>query len=146
MTEQFSQEYKAFMHKAKALQKLWVPGEGDWYTFLGADRAYLLDYPLDPRLGGVDDDVRWLPTLFQLIRVIEGRWPNIQTHIWSSPYVSVLIRVWDENVKEESESDGLHWCRKCRKKEPCPHQAWAEGKDLLLAAAQLAVRALEGDK
>jgi len=70
--DEHSPKYIAFMQKAKRLQALWVPGAGDWYTFLGADRAYLLDYPLDPRLGSVDDDVRWLPSLFQLIRIIEG--------------------------------------------------------------------------
>jgi len=132
MDEQFSPEYIAFMRGAGALQALWVPGAGDRYTFLGADKAYLLDYPLDPRLGGVDDDVRWLPSLFQLLRIIEKagwRWGAEMLTERKGPggrYTEYRI-----GAEREEDKDSL-LCL----------DNWEEG-DLMLAAAKLAARAVE---
>ena len=95
--DEHSQEYIAFMQKAEALQALWVPGVGD-FIWCGEQGFYGL-WIIVPRsednspfgLAGLDhsgffgvfsdlDELRpfvrgigvWLPSLFQLIRIIEG--------------------------------------------------------------------------
>ena len=124
MTEQFSQEYIAFIRKAKVLQTLWVPAAGDWVllTHRGKQEVNCL--------GTMDDSrdwvewakealeyrhIVWLPTLFQLTRVIEGAG-------WE----------WQRTI------DGRWLIKTCSDY----YTVSAKGDDLL-AAAQLAVRAVE---
>jgi len=93
MDEQFSPEYIAFMRGAGALQALWVPKAGDWAWADEDIKAVLLVNIWPPqRKGGlatieaavygeelgpcsyefIEGEITWLPSLFQLIRVIEG--------------------------------------------------------------------------
>jgi len=124
--DEYSQAYKDFMRGAEALQALWVPGAGDRYTFLGADKAYLLDYPLDPRLGGVDDDVRWLPSLFQLIGIIESAGYRLKLDTFSRTDMEGLrYDLVASNFQTEDHIEAIE-------------------SDLMLCAAQLAARAVEG--
>ena len=143
MTEQFSQEYIAFIRKAEAVQALWNLDsyrEGDhvWVDGkVGVVAAYdsrdffsdesvrlfavfhaRLNMPLgDPKPGiWARCNLIWLPTLFQLIRVIEGagwRWQRDMDEKW-------LIVKGAEYYRAEG---------------------WKDGD--MLAAAQLAVRAVE---
>ena len=132
MTEQFSQEYIAYILKAKGLQdkalKEW-PSEGDWVWFDGkAHLVRALDKQRARVLVGAAwykvEDVTWLPTLFQLIRVIEGANEG-RTH-WR------IFRMRDGRRKYTMT---VHTFGK--------HEHNANSDDLLLAAAQLAVRAVE---
>ena len=139
MTEQFSQEYIAYIlsDEAKVLQKLWVPAAGDWIllTHRGEQEVNCLG-TMDDRKDWAEwarealkyRDMTWLPTLFQLIGVIEGRWPRVEMG-------SYLL-------------DGVrhHWMRglemppKTSVGRPIVRET-----DIMLAAAQLAVRAVEGE-
>ena len=149
MTEQFSQEYIAYIRKDKVLQKLWcsdsytvgdqVLVDGRVGTVAALDtRDYFADegvryfaisfeYPNRRALGSPEWEVwerhslTWLPALFQLIGVIEGagwRWYKRSDGIWGI--------VNDENG-EGYRVEGAKY-----------------RTDLMLAAAQLAVRAVEG--
>ena len=138
MTEQFTPEYIAYILKAKALQALWMPAVGDAFLVhaTGATEV-ILDW--DARDTGVwtiqlgigagstkhfwtrgticGPGAVWLPTLFQLIRVIEGagfHWYRRTNETWG--------------IHREGDAD--RW------------EVNAYGDDLL-AAAQLAVRAVE---
>ena len=137
MTEQFSQEYKAFMQsdEAKGLQALWVPAAGDWVllTHRGEGVPNCLG-TMDDRKDWVDwarealkyRDVTWLPTLFQLIRVIEGA-----GYDWKLQ--GSMRRKGTRVYSMSAEQDG-----------PDILDYLSEiDKDLVLAAAQLAVRAVE---
>ena len=121
--QQFSEEYIDYMQsdEAKALRALWVPAVGDWVADKWPHKTYVEligESPCDFTVGDISEPPHnvesfWLPTLFQLIRVIEGAgWE------W---------RRSGENL--------LGWPRKRPSK-----LAVFDHKDLLLAAAQLAVR------
>jgi len=199
MTEH-SQEYIAFMQKAEALQALWVPGAGDWAWADEDIKAVLLVNIWPPqRKGGlatieaavygeevgpcsyefIEGEITWLPSLFQLIRVIEGRWPSVQIGIRpSGNELWPRVHIWAaaECVRWDPEGAGFWRCEACggdnlheqtdgsvtcgpwpedisgRAHDKwdggsglpvCPHCGWSEGKDLMLAAAQLAARAVE---
>ena len=145
MTEQFSQEYKAFMQsdEAKGLQALWVPSIRDVVGVVDCDTVCLYSVQanyLSEQIGLQDEEGQffgvfgeldelkewalerdymfWLPTLFQLIRVIEGAG---QRFILMSPTETNHYWTLDIGLIEYNE------------------------QDLLLAAAQLAVRAIGGE-
>jgi len=118
MDEQFSQEYIAFMQKAEGLQALWVPEVGDrcvdtrWSMVPDLVRSRL-------DVASVQQEgIVWLPSLFQLIRVIEGagwEWRRLAGQF-------------------------MGWPRNSTIQEPIGF----DDKDLMLGFAQLAVRAVEG--
>jgi len=141
--DEHSQEYIAFMQKAEALQALWVPGVGD-FIWCGEQGFYGL-WIIVPRsednspfgLAGLDhsgffgvfsdlDELRpfvrgigvWLPSLHDLLRIIEGagvRWYRRTNETWG--------------IHREGDAD--RW------------EVNAYGDDML-AAAKLAARAVEG--
>ena len=151
MTEQqFSKEYIDYMQsdEAKVLQALWVPASYSVGDYVLVDSRLGVVAALDTRDHFADEGVRyfaitfdcpntralgdpewevwerhsltWLPTLFQLIRVIEGagfRWYRRTNETWG--------------IHREGDAD--RW------------EVNAYGDDLL-AAAQLAVRAIEVEK
>ena len=129
MSEQFSQEYIAYILKAEGLQEhMPIDLSGAWVAIIDdSDIAEIHNLGdrkhggLNDLLGDNDSGLRWwwLPTLFQLIRVIEGagfRWYRRTNETWG--------------IHREGDAD--RW------------EVNAYGDDLL-AAAQLAVRAVEGD-
>jgi len=130
MDEQFSQEYIAFMQKAKALQALWVPGAGDWYLYLDTTRSMSPELVTGMTHAVVRDlksraKVRWLPSLCQLIRIIEGAgwdWKAERYHT----RVSSQARYWvyAQNHALELYEDEI-------------------SIDLMLATAKVAARVLE---
>ena len=142
MTDQFSQEYIDYILKAKALQALWEPAVGDWvYGSRYERRMHMViesrtehevevvtgvgcDGVQTPKTYRNHDGVLWLPTLFQLIRVIEG------ARYW-----------WRWRLAYDGEKRYEMRIGKLK-----GHgQAWdSADDDLMLAAAQLAVRAVEG--
>ena len=159
MTEQFSQEYIAFIRKAEGLQALWVPEEGDWIvtedselmghdtmlqpyitclkedgeggfvTLISTSYGRSTDYVEEIITeGAAPDEIKkrcaWLPTLFQLIGVIEGANEG-RTH-WR------IFRMRDGRRKYTMT---VHTFGK--------HEYSVNSDDLMLAAAQLAVRAVE---
>ena len=174
--DEYSQAYKDFMRGAEALQALWEPGVGDWHlTQYG--KVDLIRNNLD--IACRRPEWLWLPSLFQLIRVIEGRWPFIQiggrptgdevwprVHIWAAAECvdwdpdgcgfwrceecgddlheqddgAVTCGSFPEDITDEAVDEWDHGS----KLPVCPHCGWSEGKDLMLAAAQLAARAVEG--
>ena len=141
MTErQFTPEYIAYMQsdEAKALQALWKPAVGDWvYGSRYERRMHMViesrtehevevvtgvgcDGVQTPKTYRNHDGVLWLPTLFQLIRVIEGATDQWSIERYPST-VSDNLQVWIRGIGFSA----------------------VPGSDLLLAAAQLAVRAVE---
>ena len=162
MDEQFSQAYKDFMlsDEAQGLQKhldirfgtaILAPVMGHdvivFVTEVEHDPSAACDFYAIFEGSGrptsfLREDVTVLPSLRDLLRIIEGRWPQMKLHI--TPHLT-LIEAYDENVADYPESDGLYWCQKCHKKvNQCSHRAWSEDKNLMLAAARLAARAVEG--
>ena len=171
MTEQqFTPEYIAYMQsdEAKALQALWVPAVCDWCVATDKVAAQGLGYvarwqvPDDSGShrttwvvvvtpdsgtgyisGGSQARIRenfvWLPTLFQLIRVIEGA-----GYVWER-------RVASSTIGDKcSPSGGLMlvpkrwaWFAFRAEEIKLPLKAEEEDGQTLLAAAQLAVRAVE---
>ena len=153
MDEQFSQAYKDFMRsdEAKGLQALWVPGVGD-FIWCGEQGFYGL-WIIVPRsednspfgLAGLDhsgffgvfsdlDELRpfvrgigvWLPSLSQLLGIIEGAgwdWKAERYHT----RVSSQARYW---VYAQNHALELYEDEICT--------------DVMLAAAKVAARAVEG--
>ena len=140
MTEQqFTPEYIAFIlsDEAKALQALWEPEEGDWFV---ATAPYVEvegdDWPeIDIEVGEINSihsawrmeggeyktAGAWLPTLRQLVALVERTDKTL-----------FFNRVVNAEGKEPIWQVGFHG-------------GWEIfDKDLLLAAAQLAVRAIQG--
>ena len=182
MTEQqFSPEYIAYILKAKALQALWKRKIGDWgtYEFAGAPVVCLREWQIYGNDEGAYPLI-WLPALFQLIRVIEGRWPLVEINLypegsWLDDSRAGIVAA-DKCVDWHPEGGDLWRCEECGDSlhdqpdgsytfgpfpedisdeayedwgsgahlSTCPHCGHARAKDLLLAAAQLAVRAVEG--
>ena len=124
--QQFSKEYIAFMQsdEAKALQKGREFGIGDWYIPRPERPEPQL---IKNRLDMSCRDVRWIKlfTLFQLIRVIEGAGWRVSMR---SPVHGVPGR--DRWMVMGTPPSGSA-------------RAEIHNDDLLLAAAQLAVRAVE---
>ena len=69
MDEQFSREYIAFMlsDEAKVLREKWEPKEGDRFA-MGDSYIGLVSHSW----GRICTGTAWLPSLFQLIRIIES--------------------------------------------------------------------------
>jgi len=150
MTEQqFTPEYIALMQsdEAKALQeqhpvlsfgdRVWILGDASVgivkQVWTSSSRSIRASYDvMAPDLGGptifegLREDFAWLPTLSQLIGVIEGRWPRVEM----GSYLLYGVR--------------HHWMRglgmppKTSVGRPIVRET-----DIMLAAAQLAVRAVE---
>jgi len=148
--DEHSQEYIAFMQKAEALQALWVPGVGD-FIWCGEQGFYGL-WIIVPRsednspfgLAGLDhsgffgvfsdlDELRpfvrgigvWLPSLHDLLRIIEGAGWHWEKH--GPALVAARCLGYHEDTDEHE------------------YQTIREDidDDLMLAAAKLAARAVE---
>ena len=154
--EQFTQEYIAYILKdeAKGLQTL-VPREGAGVWFMQRSRGVLskrwgpwlkpdvlpsdeADYILGYE-DYEDEEFMVLPTLFQLIAVIEGA-----GYVWERKVLSSTIG------SETTPSGGLMlvpkrwgWCAFRIDEVRLPLRVEEEDGQTLLAAAQLAVRAVE---
>ena len=140
--DEHSQEYIAFMQKAKGLQALWVPAVGDflWCNESGFYGLWLVVPRSDDNapfgLAGLDhsgyfgvfgelDELRpfaqgiavWLPSLHQLLRVIEGAG-------WEWRRLAGKFRGWPRNSTIQG-------------------PIGFDDKDLMLGFAQLAARAVE---
>ena len=136
MTEQFSQEYIAFMQsdEAKALQALWEPKQWDvvWDeetesigTLLSVSGPIVFVNFRDTDGGwlrNVNKEVVWLPMLFQLLGVIEGAGVHLQIIAPRRDYPGDDTWVVAGDRVGQSSFD----------------------KDLMLAAAKLAVKVVEG--
>ena len=73
MTEQFSPECIEYLLSDDVLQRLWVPGAGDWAWNREISAMHLLRDEFDK----CETDV-WLPTLYQLLQVIEGAGKRVE--------------------------------------------------------------------
>jgi len=115
MDEQFSQEYIAFMlsDEAKVLREKWEPKEGDRFA-MGDSYIGLVSHSW----GRICTGTVWLPSLFQLIRIIEGAG-------WEWRRFGGLFLGWPH-------------------KPPTQEPIGFDDKDIMLAAAQLAARAVGG--
>ena len=144
--QQFTPEYIAFMQsdEARALQRLWEPAVGDVFlvhatgateVILGWDARDTGVWTIQLGIGAgstkhfwtrgtiCGPGAVWLPTLWQLLRIIEG-----------------AEGVWElqANVMWPGRPDGERY-----RASVCDRKL-SYGTDLLLATAKLAVKAVEG--
>ena len=139
MAEQFSDEYRAYMQsdKAAALQNGHQWDIGDWiYWYSPADLdkwrtekeivCLTIDDVQDMEV--IDGNYWWLPTLFQLIRMIEGS--GYFDGSEAARTFEIIGPSWDFPDWYIGDQEGI---------------VYYTDKDLMLAAAQMAVRAIEED-
>jgi hypothetical protein len=127
MTDQFSPEYIEFVRKAKCLQDEWRPKAGD--TVLAQPWEITgLEWWSAPaqQVGELEEDgeLFWLPTLWDLLQIIEGAgctWERDEEE-WT---------LWGPG--DNTYASAAEWLDE-------------NDNDDMLAAAKLAVRALEGPR